>query len=89
MRSRVTTRLKAEFKNVCNRENALLLQIAAHRSHIHVGGRQGHEVAEEHAEKSLRSCLRLADVHLCMESGFLLKKSALMDCVCMSSVCVK
>jgi hypothetical protein len=55
------TRLKAEFKNVCNRENALLLQIAAHRSHIHVGGRQGHEVAEEHAEKSFEKLLRLAD----------------------------
>ena len=55
------TRLKAEFKNVCNRENALLLQISAHRAHIHVGGRQGHEVAEEHAEKSFEKLLRLAD----------------------------
>lgn len=54
-------RLKAEFKNVCNIENSLLLQIAAHRSHIHMGSRQGHEVAQEHAEKSFEKLLRVAN----------------------------
>jgi hypothetical protein len=55
-------RLKKEFRNIGRRENALLLQIKAHRAHIHIGGaHRGHEEAEKHAEKSFGKLLRLAN----------------------------